>query len=364
MANKRLFYAVYQVGIYPDGTAAGINDFSNTGPNVHGLQSCGMTTRFALDQIFEIGQLDIYDQVENVPEVELTLEKVLDGKALLYHLATINRGATEGPDLAARSNARCLVAVSYFPDTQSAASGDSLNEVVLSGMFCSAANYTFPTEGNCTEAVTLVGNNKVWAIGAGSTVFEGYHTNADSPVSSIQRRQNVQFGEGHAHVCRLPHGLSGGIPGVTTSGTVALVGGEFSAHIQSLKTTCDLGRENMFELGRKAPYFRYVNFPVEVKCDIEVYNVSGDYVDCSESTDNLVFQPIFISTQDGTYVDLGKKNKLTSVTETGGNAGTGGGNRTSTYSYSNWNYLIVTHTGAFPHATDNDHSGWWITYTG
>jgi hypothetical protein len=42
----------------------------------------------------------------------------------------------------------------------------------------------------------------------------------------------------------------------------------------------------------------------------------------------------------GYMIDLGTKNKLTSVNYTGGD--TGGGNATITYSYQTFNYLKVT----------------------
>ena len=50
---------------------------------------------------------------------------------------------------------------------------------------------------------------------------------------------------------------------------------------------------------------------------------------------------ILIITREGTKLDLGSKNKLSSVNYTGGDAG--GGNVTISYSYSNFNDLIVTH---------------------
>jgi hypothetical protein len=44
-------------------------------------------------------------------------------------------------------------------------------------------------------------------------------------------------------------------------------------------------------------------------------------------------------------IDLGTKNKLTSVNYTGGD--TGGGNATVTYSYQTFNFLKVTVAGTF-----------------
>ena len=74
MANNRIYYAIQQVTL---GTGS---------VPVHGLQSVGLTTNFNLEQVFELGQLSIYQNVENIPEIEVTLNKVLDGYPLLYVL--------------------------------------------------------------------------------------------------------------------------------------------------------------------------------------------------------------------------------------------------------------------------------------
>jgi hypothetical protein len=44
-----------------------------------GAQSVGMTTTFNFEQVFELGQLEIYEFIEAEPEIEVTVEKVLDG---------------------------------------------------------------------------------------------------------------------------------------------------------------------------------------------------------------------------------------------------------------------------------------------
>ena len=59
MAN-RIFYAVQQVAI---GTTAG------TYRVLKGVQSVSMTTTFNLEQAFELGQLEIYENIEGVPSV-------------------------------------------------------------------------------------------------------------------------------------------------------------------------------------------------------------------------------------------------------------------------------------------------------
>ena len=74
-SNDRIFYACQAVAITKQGdTSVG------TGDMIHGLQSVGMTTNFNLEQAFELGQIEIYENIEGTPDIEVTLEKVLDGK--------------------------------------------------------------------------------------------------------------------------------------------------------------------------------------------------------------------------------------------------------------------------------------------
>lgn len=46
--------------------------------------------------------------------------------------------------------------------------------------------------------------------------------------------------------------------------------GAFGQMIQHINITRNLGREQLFELGRKGPYHRYVSFPVELSTEIRL----------------------------------------------------------------------------------------------
>ncbi len=81
--NDRIFYACQGVAIQKHGYAG--TDVA-TSEMIHGLQSVGVTTNFSLEQAFELGQIEIYENIEGTPDVEVTLEKVLDGYPLIYHI--------------------------------------------------------------------------------------------------------------------------------------------------------------------------------------------------------------------------------------------------------------------------------------
>lgn len=354
MANKRIYYAIQQVKLGAGGNKT----------EVHGLQSVGMTTNFNLEQVFELGQLEIYQNVEEVPEIEVTLNKVLDGYPLIYTLATeagtgIGSFVATSPTLTGRQNARCDMELAIFGDDQESATGSSpVSVVTCSGMYVSSVSYTFPVDGNFTEDVTLVGNDKIW----GTTATGAFSGNDDEPASvnrSVGRRQYLNIANS-----RFPTQ----IPGVDGNGELtdnSSNGEGWSTHFQNITVSCDLGREAINELGRFAPYHRYVTFPVEVTSEFEVLAVSGDNINATENgyfvgegegdcaaRYNLLNQTIFLETCEGTKISLGRKNKLSSVNYTGGD--TGGGNVTVTYSYTTFNDFTVAHSGAIEDAWYDD----------
>jgi hypothetical protein len=326
MPNKRIFYAALGLGFATVG--------SNTFTNAKGVQSCGIDTKFNLEQVYELGQLAIYENAENIPDISVTVDKVLDGAALLWHLGT--KGATAAT-LIGRSNIKSTIGLSIYSDQQSSASGTPVSQVTLSGVFPSQVSYSFQINGPATESVTFVGNNKTWL----NTFTPSAYLNTDVPIGSggTQRREDLMFGSGTPY-CILPKEIYG----VAANGQmVTQLDGSFPAHLQSIKTSTNLGREQLFELGRRGVFHRYVSFPVEVRTDIEVISIAGDRVEAYEDTPTTTDQQIVLKTRDGMVIDLGVKNRISGVTFGGATAGGNGGNATDTYSYSNFNDFTVTH---------------------
>jgi hypothetical protein len=60
-----------------------------------GVQSVkGITSNFNLEQVYQLGQVELYDQVEgSTQNIEATLSKVIDGNRLLYNLANDGNSA-------------------------------------------------------------------------------------------------------------------------------------------------------------------------------------------------------------------------------------------------------------------------------
>jgi len=355
-SNKRIFYACQAVGIANMGEST-----FDTDDMVHGLQSVGMTTNFNLEQAFELGQIEIYENIEGTPDVEVTLEKVLDGYPLIYHLATTGVG-TGSKLLANRSKQRCDLRLAILDEGNNNISLSSPEvEVYCSGLYVSSVSYSMPTDGNCTESVTLVGNEKQWLTtghGLDATDFDDFN-GTDSPVSSgdggVQRREDVMLNNSILPVAI--QGVNGNGVGNGWDSTNGIP----RVHLQSINISTDFSREEVLELGRKAPYYRPANFPIEVTCEIEAITTSGDFIGAYEYGDPALFsepttsgnntgeEKIYIELRAGYGFDLGIKNRLSSVSYGGGDAG--GGNATTTYSYTNFNDLDVQHSGSAHSAT-------------
>jgi len=378
-ANNRIHYAIQQVGFKKDSSPG------DSYTAAHGVQSASVGTNFNVRQVFELGQLSIYDHIEEIPDIEITLNKVLDAYPLLFHLATMD-STTSDPTLSGRSNTRTFVALSIFSDTLSYATGTADSIVQNSGMYVSSVGYNFPLEDNFNEDLTLVGNDKIWladpkivnpaASGiAASLSFDGAFDGDDSPQTTegVNRRQHLDFSYTSANgldvngMVKDPDAtiLPPEVFGISDSGTNELQNNVYAAHISNITVSADFGRESIFELGQKAPYHRNVAFPVEVTCEIEVTSTSGDMVSATEAgiytvgsttcedLGNLKDRTIRIATCEGTRIYLGTKNKLSSVNYGGGDAG--GGNVAVSYTFTTFNDLTILHSGD-PHASGNT---WW-----
>ena len=349
MANNRIFYACQAVFIGKTGHTPAAP--ASAGRFMQGVQSVGITSNFTLDQAFELGQIEIYENSEEVADIEVTIEKVLDGKPLLYGQACGNSIKT---NMVAAGKNRSDVYLGVYADTVSSTDSESVGAVVqCSGMYISSVSYTYPTDGAATESITLVGNDKYWSdnlntgvinpdtsYGAspatgldGSDASDGASNGSATNGSGLVRRQKVDIANS-----TIPAEISA--PMGTTSSDKSK-----GFHISSISISADFGRESILELGSFGPYHRYAGYPIEVTAEFEVTAVSGDLVNVSGTAENLTDRTIIIKDDAGHIIDLGTKNKLSSVSYSGGD--TGGGNATCTYSYSTFNDLKVDGGGTY-----------------
>lgn len=347
-SNKRLFFPVISVGFAKIGTSS----FTKA----QGVQSVGINTNFNLDYIFELGQVQIYASLEGTADIEISMEKVLDGTPPLYMLAT--NGASSAT-LNGRSTTGSIFGMAVFADTQDNASGTILKQLLCSGTLHTSIGYQFGVDGAFRETISLLANNKVWSTG--SFTYNAFFPGNESPpnISSsggVNRRQNLVFAVPTGSFTLDTNGqvittkatiLPPDIEGITSSGTNQQASdGSFSAYLQSINVSVDLQRESLLQLGKKTPYFRYPRFPVECRTEIETIVAEYDTVSATETGtqgngDNLTNRTIRIRTQEGLFINMGTKNKLASVALQGG--GVDGAPVTARYSYVTFSDCTVTH---------------------
>lgn len=379
-SNKRIFYPAHVVAVKPDSDA---NYTFGAEDALHGVQSVGITTNINLEPLFQLGVLEIYENVEDIPDVEVTLNKLLDGNPLILHKAT--EDATQ-PTLVGRSTCKCTFGAAIYSDTSLSASGTELSTLACSGMFVSSVSYTFGVDGSFTEDVTMVGNNKFWYnqasqddIGTGnpqygetdgktlpSITWNAQLAPGESPLASVGIARGEDFMFEATGIKTLDSNraindadttvLPPEVYGISNSGLNEKTNGaDFDAHIQSITVSFDYGRESIDELGRRGPYHRNAAFPTEVSCEITAIATEGDLfsatedgvfgttsVGCGSTGRNVNNRTIRIASCDGTRIYLGRKNKLSSVNYSGGD--TGGGNVTISYTFSTFNDCTVMHS--------------------
>jgi len=315
MAAKRIYWAIESLAVSsgaPDGAPKGGGALA-AADFVSGVQSVGITTTFNLEQVFQLGQLSLYQDIEEVPDVEVTVERVLDGQSLLYTRAMGGTGT-----ISALQNNRADVYFSIYADTveNTGASGVTPDtSVFCSGMYVSSASFTFPTDGNLTESITMVGNHAEWGTAADSQASG----QPEDVAGSVKRRQHV------TNMSTIISNLSSDIGS--------------TAKVTNMTVSVDFGREQINILGQKLPYHRYVSYPVEVTCEVETLAIGGMNVDAYPEQDNVGARTLSIAAGGHTF-NLGTANKLQSCTWGGGS--TGGENATISYSYRNFNDLTIT----------------------
>lgn len=298
--SNRVFYASQGVAIGSSGSYT----------TVQGAQSVTMNTNFNLEQVFQLGKLEVYDNVVGNPTVEATVTKILDGKPLIYTLACGSGSIQQ------TANVESSLQFAVGSDTvENIGDNSSVTSITCDPIYLNSLTYTFNVDGDFTEEASFIGISKVAGSGSVTTPSSG---NADRQTAL--RRQNF-----------------------TLSGLPSAVSG---LNIQSVSISADFGRESIYKLGQFKEFHRYVNFPLEISLEIEVlatdldgFEIDVDNIGCSGLALSQEAVTISLCDTDGSAgiyeFDLGNKVALTSVAWGGGD--TGGGNATLTFSYIAYN---------------------------
>lgn len=308
------------MGTTPAAHANGANVEFNGWEVPFGMQTVSVSTAFNLEDVYQIGQLGAYENIEGIPDIEVTMERVLDGTKPLWSMVTDPNEVT----LKGRTaDFQVDAAINVYPDSQESAVGTHDSVVLCSGMYVSSVAYNFPVDGSFTESVTLVGNDKTWLLPQASTP-SGYFYSAeeyDATVvgAGVQRSEDFD------------------LAGSTLPSVI-----QAADHIQSIAVSADIGREEIYEIGYKRPYYRAVTYPLTITTTFETVTSAGDKIEAMSDVSNLTNQTIILKTVGGLTINLGTKNKVSNVTY--GDFSTGGGSTTVSVEFSNSNVLTITHT--------------------
>ncbi len=313
MANQRTFYACQAVALTPQTPNAQGDTFTKGSQTfVHGVQSIGFNSTFSVENLFELGQLEIYDAKLTSAEIEITIEKVLDGYKTCYGI--ISNGKTA---LTEAAKQRADLDFAIYADTGNAGVGAKQISIQCTGMYVNNVTYTFPVDGNPTESITLVGNHKSWGNG-----------NVTVPAEVTG---GTDAGRQSGHIFkRTDYSYSG--PG--------------SDKAQNVTVSVNLNREPVYEFGRFAPYARFATYPVEATAEVEqLLTSTGGDDSFDESTDTV---PGGTSTSisigvPNLNINLGSKCFYSGTSQSGGDAS--GGNASLTRSYTTYNTFTVTDNG-------------------
>ena len=342
MANTRQYYANSALYIRPVSTGTAYSF-------VRGVQSASDSFDMPAEYLLEWGQIGLYEAVDGIADVTFDCEKLIDGSTPLYLAATEGASAAS---LSARSEKRCVLAVAIYPSDADYVTGTPTRVMEYSGQQPTNVSYSFTTDGAFKETMSFVGNYAQWQnAGAkyGTVPTNPTSSGADAPPALAACSGGVQFKENLRFTGTYPTLLPTFIPGITSSGTMPMSAGCPTVPIQSISVSVDLSRDSIPQLGCKSPYARLVQFPVDVTTEIEVLSQSGHALQVTEGGSILVgceytnapSATLRVCTDSGLIIDLGTKNKLTSVKQTFGD--TGGSNATYSLSFTNKSVMSVFH---------------------
>ena len=282
--SNRIFYAVQNVNMN------GIED---------GIQSVSINASVDFEQVFALGNLDVYENIEGVPSVEFSVERAYpqSGGNTMW--------ASFGNTTQAASIDRPTLQMSVADDNQQPY--NAVGFCKSTGCYVSSWSCNFPIDGFATESVTLVSNDLQW--GQGTATIAATPTGNAQFTDKVIRRKDLTEQQGE--------------------------------RLQSVSFSADIGREDLFELGKKAPYFRAATFPIETTADWEYLDTAAQSGPAAGVRLNMDSQSEADITSDVTVafngVSIGGGARLNATNYSGGDAG--GGNATVTYSYIAYNFL-------------------------
>lgn len=266
----RTYYASQAVGLYPFGFLSEGANFSDQSDIatvagvtykqhlLDGVQSVGFSSNVEFEQIFELGHLQIFENIEGSPSCEATLERALPVRSKCLLEMFCASGADYGVNMSRFGNDTGLsIRLGVNADggvMTNIGNSSTINRygIQLDG-FTSSYSISAQTDGAVTESLGVAGIN-LFVIPSGTSSNAKIPQPGTSNPSGVFRRQDT-FVTNRS---------------IKTDNTVDALGDDdYYSRVQSASINVDIGREDLLEMGRKGPYIRYASFPVEVTAEVE-----------------------------------------------------------------------------------------------
>ena len=342
MASNRVFYAV-QRAVLCRATSAGANDVTTAAgyPGVFSslIQSVGISTSLDYEQLFELGRLQIFNNIEGIPSVEITVERALavNDSAITDIDACYAEGTLwnlAGGSVTAAGGKRFNLMMEISADDVLSRE----NFVTCTGLYMNNYSLNFNLEGASTESATFVGNHIDWdgtsaeltTAGVDISVFEAFGT-----------KHKIAPFSGDSDVTGADDANQGGAAIITRQHFTSAVGISLS-RLQSATFSVSMDREDLLQLGGKTPFFKAANFPVETTLEVEyLATKDSNGVDLNQAKLDLGCD-VGEATSSTTAIKVGDRTfnfgsmNWTGTNYSGGDAG--GGNATIAYNYQGYNF--------------------------
>lgn len=292
MANH-IYYAIQNCRVIPATDPALTCTYQNTGICESGMISCGVSTSADYTPAFELGRLAIYDIIEGVTAVEVTVER---------HLGAFNKtlwGQITGNSLAAAISVRPKVDLVAIDD-QTLSCGFTVESFLqCTGLYITGFNVSYPLDGTATETMTFTG-----------THLEDSATTWSSAIIS-------------------PTGTAG-LTAYSDNGNAVVTRKDLSGGYQSVTAGVTIGRRDLFEFGATDAFHKAAEFPIESTISFEKLATKETQLSPAGGTGGQ---------QSFDRITIGSAF-LTATEYSGG--GAGGGDATITETYTGYNDFQCT----------------------
>jgi len=289
------------------------------------FQSVGVNSTIEYEQLFELGRVGLYENLDGLPVAEITVEKAMDDEEALglFRQGGGNTSAIEDSTFQIEMELR-------KPGVGGCGAYTASGFVNVEGAIMTNYSMNWNVEGPLTESATYEAYDIGWSSGNTTDLIND--TNGLDAQQAYPDTSGIRTRE-HATEIRNPMG----------------------GYVQSVTFSVDLSREDVFTLGNKTPTIRSVQTPLQCTAEFECVADSASayglgFSSVNETTQGLEYRGIGRTLTAGVSCpsDAGATVKWLKIpnaylTNTTYNVDTGGGNATINHTFTNYGDGMSAH---------------------